>query len=336
MNGVHSRRARPTIRLLTEDLTADWASPYPRRVLASGALENLHPLSELPHPIVAKAADAFRHDAEIDNSVGPIASSTRLPLMEIKAGQWRGGVWRDDTSGVHWLVVAGLAKGGHEDRDDFYESIKRQNQAGDPLRWLPTATDLRLLKQETSARLLTQWELRVQEQLLEPLRTIQAGGTERLEIAHPLTGNPVAALTLTMTQVREADYEADEIDLELSPGHDYAGSHLVWQLTLRALITLSPPEQGWDRYKDTFSTIAEPGYFTKRVAELQALVADQELAESEPGRCSHYAHRQHLAGNTIEGKAVRALCGAYFVPTQDHQNLLCCPTCQTRFDELTP
>lgn len=234
---MHSRRARPTLRLLVEDLTADWASPYPRRVLTSGSLEDLHPLSELPHPIVAKAADSFRHDGDTDTFVGSIASSTTVPLMEIKAGQWRGGVWRDDTSGVHWLVVAGLAKGGHEDRDDFYEQIRRHDHTDEPLRWLPTDEDRRLLKQETAARLLTLWELSIQEQLLEALRAIHAGGTHQVEITHPITRDAVATLTMTVTLVREPDYAADEVDLELTPTRAHAGSNLLWQLTLRALIT---------------------------------------------------------------------------------------------------
>lgn len=108
---MHSRRARPTLRVLREDLNADWESPRPRRVLAEGTLDQLHPLSELPHPIIIKAAESFGHNAAADNYVDSITSSTRIPLMEIKSGQWRGGVWRDKETGVHWLVVAGLAKG---------------------------------------------------------------------------------------------------------------------------------------------------------------------------------------------------------------------------------
>ncbi|MBK8733808.1 MAG: DUF3039 domain-containing protein [Actinomycetales bacterium] len=43
---------------------------------------------------------------------------------------------------------------------------------------------------------------------------------------------------------------------------------------------------------------------------------------------------QHLAGHTINGDAVRALCGTFFVPRQDHRALPTCPTCQDRWDEL--
>src|SRR6185437_12319775 len=107
------RRARPTLRLIQEDLTAGWESPQPRRLLAEGIPDALHPLSELPHPIVTKAMESFGPEAANDNHVGPIAASTQLRLMEVKTGQWRGGVWKDPGTGVHWLVVAGLAKGGH-------------------------------------------------------------------------------------------------------------------------------------------------------------------------------------------------------------------------------
>jgi hypothetical protein len=131
---MHSRRARPTLRVLKEDLTSDWASPHPQRHLARGwkSYKDLHPLSELPHPIVTKAAESFGADPADDNYVGPISSSTHIRLLEIKNSQWRGGVWEDTTSGVCWLLVAGLAKGGHEDRDDFYQRIKRGNDVGNP------------------------------------------------------------------------------------------------------------------------------------------------------------------------------------------------------------
>ncbi len=105
-------------------------------------------------------------------------------------------------------------------------------------------------------------------------------------------------------------------------------------MTVRALISLHPPEQDWDRYRNAYSNIAEPGTWRARVTELQTLIADGELATSKPGQHSHWTHRQHLAGNTIEGRAVRALCGIFFVPTQDHETMQVCPTCEQRYNEL--
>lgn len=107
---------------------------------------------------------------------------------------------------------------------------------------------------------------------------------------------------------REPDDDADEIELDLSPSRTSAGSELFRQRAVRTLITVSQPEQGWDRYKDTCSTIAEPGYFTTRVAALEGLVNDQALAQPEsgldPGHTVHCTIRQHRAGRTIDGKAV--------------------------------
>ena len=332
---MHSRRARPTLRLLTEDLSAGWDSPQPLRRLADGTYDGLHPLSELPHPIIAKAAESFGMDPGNDNYVGPILSSTELRLLEIKIAQWRGGVWEDPATGVHWLVVAGLAKGEHQDRDDFYKRVQRENDNGDPRRWLPTADDIRLLNRESAARLLTEWELDVQAKVLDALRAVHAGGSTRFGINHPLPNHgELAQLDISVTPVRDGGYEADEIDLEILPATGFTGSSLVWQLAIRALISLSPPEQGWDRYKDTYSNIAEPGAWTTRVDELVALVGGNEIAESVPGSHSHYTHREHLAGSTIEGHAVRALCGVFFVPTQDHESLPTCPQCTERLGEL--
>jgi len=137
-----------------------------------------------------------------------------------------------------------------------------------------------------------------------------------------------------LAAVREDGYEADEVELEIIPEGRFAGSALLWQLTIRVLISVNPPEQGWDRFGDTYSNIGEPGAWTKRVEDLSAFVGAHALAVSEAGSTSHYTHRQHLAGQTIKGDAVRALCGAYFVPTQDHDSLPECPTCVDRLAQL--
>jgi hypothetical protein len=109
---------------------------------------------------------------------------------------------------------------------------------------------------------------------------------------------------------------------------------LLWQVTIRVLEALSPPQEGWDRYRDTYSNIAEPGSWTGRVADLEKYVERHELVESEHGQHCHYTHREHIAGSAIEGSSVRALCGAYFVPCRDHADMPVCPECQQRYDAL--
>ncbi|MGW6277991.1 DUF3039 domain-containing protein [Kribbella sp. NPDC055071] len=258
-----------------------------------------------------------------------------MRLLEIKNSQWRGGVWEDAALGVCWLLVGGLAKGGHEDRDDFYQRIKRENDSGSSSRWLPSDEDRRLLKHETASRLRTEWELRVQRQVFDALRVVHAGGSHRIEVVHPVpTKGTLAVADLSVTPVRDDGYQADEIDLKIIPFPGYAGSSLLWQLTVRVLISISPPEQSWDRFKDTYSNIGDPGAWTGRIAELKNIVETNDLAVSKPGTTSHYTHRAHLAGSTIHGHAVRGLCGVYFVPTQDHEAIPQCEICTTRLSEL--
>lgn len=332
---VSNRRARPTLRVLRDDLASGWTSPRPRRLLDEGAFEQLHPLSELPHPVILKACESCGPDPDDDNFVGPIACCTSLRLLEIKAVQWRGGVWTDPATGVRWLVVAGLAKGGHADRDDFYKRLERADSAGTTSLWLPTTDDVRLLRQETAARIKYEWELGVQRLVRDAMVDVNAGGSRLLEIEHPVPGRGLMArLELAVTPVREDGYEADEVVVELLPEQAYSGSALIWQLTLRTLISISPPEQGWDRYKDTYSNICEPGALNMRVARLDELIGQGALGISEPGVVSHFSHRKYLMDSTVHGTAVRALCGAFFVPTQDHAALQQCPTCRERWAEL--
>lgn len=96
---MHNRRARPTLRVMAEDLTTGWDSAHPRRLLSQGDYRGLHPLSEQPHPIIAKALACFGHDPAHDLAVGPIKSATSVRLMEVKQSQWRGGVWQDQRVG---------------------------------------------------------------------------------------------------------------------------------------------------------------------------------------------------------------------------------------------
>lgn len=328
---MHHRRARPTLRVLKEDLTSGWGSPLPRRALASGDHVALHPLSELDHPIVRKCAEVIGADEAEDNGVGRVESSRSLVLVEVKTSQWRGGVWRDPESGVHWLVVAGLAKGDHEDHDDFYLKVDRRQKAGSISALLPTDDDVRLLKQETSFRLLTEWELMIQASVRNALEAVSAGGSVSFDVPHvvPSQGR-FTSVRLEVSQVREDGYAADELELAVGTEPRFRGSDLEWRLIVRLLISIHPPEQSWDRVDTTFLNIAEPGEWRARARVLSRHVEAGELALSAPGTHAHFSHRRHLAGATIAGTGVRALCGSFFVPAQDHERLPVCPTCEER------
>jgi len=163
---MHDRRARPTLRLVQGELAGAWHDPWPGRCIAEGRLEELHPFAALPHPLVTKAARSFG-GPDGDSYHEKIKTVDRIVLWEVRAGQWRGAVYQDEASGVYWLCAAGLAKGDHMYRDDFYEVLGRMdNDEIDAL--LPTEEDILSLKRETASARLTQWELDIQQKATSP------------------------------------------------------------------------------------------------------------------------------------------------------------------------
>jgi hypothetical protein len=329
---VTSRRGRPTLRVLQDDLRDGWESPHARPRAGAEGLDPLSPLSELRHPIIRKAVESFGDDPAHDTYVGRVRSSTSFVMLEIKSGQWRGGVWVDPDTGVCWLVAAGLAKGNHTDRDDFYERVKRADESGEIGRWLPTDDDRRQLKRETAASFMTNWELDIQQRVLEALRAISNKGTTTFALPHPAgPTRQFGECTLTMTQADETDFKHEEVVVEVDLVNEFRASGLGWQATVRVLIAISPPETGWDRVGDTYSTIGEIGSLALRVDQLQAIMDCGEIAQSHPNDRAHYAHRRNLALSSVVGLGVRSLCGVFFVPHKDHESLPKCEVCEERY-----
>lgn len=331
----HRRRSRPTLRVLQEDLASGWASPAPRRILDADRFEDLHPLSELPHPIISKAAESFSDDDDADNPRGLIRSSPSIPLHEIKIQQWRGAVWEDPETGVHWLVKAGLAKGGHNDTDDFYQQIERAEQHNTITTWLPVAIDRRLLRQESAAFILSRWERGLQAKVQAVLSHVGSGGQSEMRIQHPVENDSdIASALITVCPVRDEDYSADEIVVEVDTDDAYKASDLEWTMITRILTAIHPPVQAWDRFRNSFSTIDVPGAWINRAELLTDLNSHGELAELQPGAYRHYSHKPHIADSSVNGAGIRALCGIFFVPHEDHAALPMCPDCSARWSTL--
>lgn len=326
---MHRRHARPTLRVIDEDLRSGWGSPAPRRLLEGDAYEALHPLGELQHPIIRQASESISATPAEDIVEGSIKGIEQLRLLEIKTSQWRGALWEDPKTGVHWLVSAGLAKGGHQDHEDFYKQLHRKRN---PTSLLPTDDDQKLLKRETAARLFLEWELNIQAKITESLREICiAGGERRTEIGSALPGGPsIAGLILEVEPHPDGNGDDIYVTLEPTPHSDEA-----WQAALRVLITINPPTQDWDNDgRGNFFMLAQAGALEQRAQALQELAERQVLASPEPGKHAHWAHKEHLAEKSVNGKAVRALCGTFFVPLQEHKTLEECPQCKARYQDI--
>lgn len=327
----HNRRARPTLRVLREDLPDGWEKkPAVLRAIAEQQWERLQPLSELPHLILRKAKESYGSNPGNDPTARPIASSKDLRLLELRASQWRAGIWTDPQSGVRWVCAAGLAKGDHADHEDFYERVKATVDNGNGSRLLPTELDLRLLDRETVAQLLTDWELAIQSEVRAALE--QTDRTSAIfTIPHPRQPTTMATVEITVG-TEDADLEEYVVEIELSG--TIQASRLAWVLIRRVLTSVAPSAQEWDRYDFSFSQMAEPGHRAQQIRRLSDAATECELLAHEPGKVSHYGHQPHLAGSAVNGSAVRALCGVFFVVGQDHIPMQVCPDCSEQYAQL--
>lgn len=98
-----AERVRPTLRCLRDDL----ALPIPHVDT---------PLSEISHPVLAKAAERFADGQTPQERITAIDDRV---LFKVKVQRWRGAVWVDGS--LAWLVAAGQREEGSP--DDFYASL---------------------------------------------------------------------------------------------------------------------------------------------------------------------------------------------------------------------
>ena len=135
------------------------------------------------------------------------------------------------------MAAAGLAEGDHRDHEDFYEQLKRQcgTKTGREA-LLPTAEDLRLLRRETVAKILTDWERLVQELARRLLEQAMRDGHSRLAVPHPTEPAPLTTVDLEFS----ADDDIEEFVLSFID-HTQRGSQLAYLLERRLLTSIAPP-----------------------------------------------------------------------------------------------
>lgn len=315
-------------------LADGWSSPWPRRQIAVGQWASLSPIAELPHPLLAKAAEQFGSDPAQDVHYDVIASSGQLQLEEVRCGQWRAGVWTD-ADGVRWIVAAGLSKGNHQDNDDFYEVLKARvaNKRAPSL--LPSDDDIRLLKRETAAAAVLRAELALQQVTADLLAVALTTGTASMDVPALRGRDQFMRVQLSWATLAGPDYTCEELVVQFND-IQRPGSDEYWLLATRVLTSLAPPVQDWDASSNSsFSTMCDRGVTAQRLTRLNECVATDVLLPAEPGAVSHFTHERHIARASVEGDGLRALCGVFFVPTQDPASKDPCPEC-TRVHSTLP
>lgn len=319
-------RARPTLRCLSEYLTDGWDDHEHFRVTRSPSEDAPLPsLSDLAHPVIQHAATLFSGDDSSDVARESISGLTDPPFWKLKTGRWRGAVWLDK-QGQAWIVAAGLRR--ENESDDFYKSFMATVASSGAEPFLPTAADLRRLKIESVSEALADWERQLHTDTVNAAVAAGAGDPQQMPVFSLDRSTTAANVEITIEVVKGDPPEEDiaELTVVVEPINRSMKS-LIERAEIVILSAISPQEQDWSQ---GYTAAARIYSMTESSAVLRAGI--QASAGRRPGlviagTTAHYTHRNGLTDCTIEGKAVKALCGAHFVPRQDFDSMPVCPLC---------
>ena len=190
------------------------------------------------------------------------------------------------------MVAAGLAKGGHRDHEDFYQRLERQcdTERGRKA-LLPTDEDARLLKRETAARALTDWELAVQALAVDLLAGALHHECHRVVVPHPTKTIPLAEVELEFI----TGDGIEEFVLSFI-NNTRQGTHLAYVMERRLLISIAPPEQEWDLAGGIYSAMEESGHCALQIKRLRDASRERRLLDSDRGHVAHRVHRPSHRG----------------------------------------
>ena len=334
-------RARPTLRLLSEDINADGrfsdlVSQLRKDPAASRSVWDIE------HPIIRKAGQCFGDDPAKDNPDGIIKSVTEYDLYKVRTSEWRGGVWKD-ADGVNWLIIAGVAKGGHKDHDDFYRRVERAHATSAGVEALkPKREDIEILKAENILAQLHLWKLQVQADTKIVFEKAMKGEPAVFSIVFPpkfakkLQHSEQVLAEVDIIKLPRADADFIEFEVLFRPAVRWQNSKIFSQLKIQVLTSILPPLHLWVPETDCrYRVFDEPKVWKGRMDALARAVEEQALQPVVPDPYSHYMHKEDIVASSVNGSARRALCGTYSVSTRGIDSLQVCPECLEIYGSLS-
>ncbi len=334
--------ARPTLRVLNDELEEDWedrghrhAATQPEGKIAPP------PFHLLAHPVVRHAAEVF---TGVAGKAGDVKreSISGLPApvwWKFKTNRYRGAVY-EDPDGQAWLCATGLRRKG--DPDDFYKDFMAQVAGRGAGFYLPTEQDRGVLRVEQTGARLGDWEVEIQRLTRAGLQDAVASGSAKFTLPEltppPATGaQPEVVLGEAEVDVEvvqdDGDPDGAVAEIVVTVHGDRSRPAVLARAELVILAAVNPDEQAWDP-----TYLADRRVYTclLAVTDLRDLAARPAgpPGVTKPGATAHYALRGLLTESTVLGTAVRSMCGVWFVPRQDADPLEKCGPCIALHREL--
>jgi hypothetical protein len=321
--------ARPTLRCLREDLAGLLDGQAKADAETVGKKDGL-PASAVDHPVLQKARAAFPLSGAPSVKRETLSSGRGHPWWKLKVAEWRGAAHEDPETGQVWVCAVGLKR-------DFYtwfsDVIARKGHSY----LLPTDEDRALLKRERASAIIRIWESELHASALIALD--DAIGTSRpvtVPVSHPTDGRVLSECDISVFRMPD---EVDGIvEITVSFGRDqWQDSRLIDRAEEVILAAIDPQEQDWrpgslaNGTQTVFSQLVTDEPFEVFLARAKYRRAP---GTTTAGSQSHYTDDAELTRKTVEGEAVEAICGAWFVPRQDHASLETCSVCDAGLRQI--
>lgn len=354
---------RVTLRCLVDDLTGGWDdAEHARTVKAlrvevgralggqaqessiAKLLRRMPRLNGLNHPLIRHFDTAFG-PGEDPTSRESISGLTGPHWWKVKTNRWRGAAIDHSVVGPDavWLCAAGIRREG--DGDDFYSAFMRNVRRAGPDQWLPSAEDVLAATVDEKISALDSWKLQVHCAALALLTEALDNPGQEFSVMFPAPSrrnieSAIGQLSLSLESIDVDGQELVEVFLtaKILDRAQLKAVDVAVQIA-RAALQSNAEEWHSTTYTENsyaFSAVLEP---TAR-SHSDALKKTGELpTDASPGNLrlgvrAHYARKHGLVDAQVDGDAVLSLCGYWFVPTKDHEEVETCAECLRQYENI--
>jgi Protein of unknown function (DUF3039) len=243
-------------------------------------------------------------------------------------------VCEDPETGQAWLSDAGVWRANED--TDFYAPSLSEGQVQGAAVFLPSAEDQALLQHELATEVLERWERDVCKAAVAAALTAVDHGNASFEITGP-RGDPLSeVLMAAVIDPNPSDKALVDLVIELN-WRDRDGTDAQGWLASLIQTAINPMEQEWRTYpvngRPNFSVVMRLGMLSAAPSRIDGLPSRQ-MGVTIAGTFAHQVIKSDLVDSMVEGHAMRALCGVWFVPRQDWQSKSVCPTCDQLYVSL--
>lgn len=349
-----------TLRCVCEDLSQDWVEPNDQRTISrlrgyiaanpesdlkdssvAGYLRMIPPLARLRHPLIQAFDEQFAGADDgglLRETISAV--SDRQWFKQAFSARWRGAAVLQESNGrqTAWLGAAGYHRAGS--REDFYEWFAEECSINSDS-FIPAREDEVVERVDRKIAQLDAWKLQLHITALALLASaLSTGAAGPVRIGKPEEPEVhVLDLSIAVDSIEVSGEVIREVTVVLAPS-EWKFSSLGGTATRTILAAVEPRAEAWTSAPLQGAVMSHAALLSdESMREAQSVATTGELVSRVPGDIrlgvhAHYARVDRLTSSTIEGEAVQAICGYWFVPMHDHEGREVCAICATAHEEL--